>query len=185
MFLLISGTEVQKAQKFLQQRFLKDLFPKRKPWFDAPELPKFDRKLGIIQNAPLLSELDYTSCYEMMDQFPSEIQEISIKSVLNKTAQRETRVFVFKGPRGCGKTELMSRVCSYWARHYALREFTLLLYVNVWDVHQGCSLQDLIDRHFKGSTAFNEKICHWIREEKGNGIIFLLDGFCTHIQAVH
>ena len=157
---------------------MKVSFFERKLWSGAPKLSKFNRKFGIVQNAAVLAELDYTSCYEMMDQFPSEIQEISIKSVLNKIAQRETRVFVFKGPRGCGKTELMSRVCSYWARHYALREFTLLLYVNVWDVHQGCSLQNLIDRHFKGSTAFNEKICHWIKEEKGNGIIFLLDGFC-------
>ena len=173
-----SGTEVQEAQEILQNKFLKVSSSKRKLWSGAPKLSKFNRKFGIVQNAPLLSELDYTSCYEMMDQFPSEIQELSIKSVLNKVAQRETRVFVFKGPPGCGKTELMSRVCSYWARHYALRGFTLVLYVNVWDVHQGCSLQDLIDRHFKGSTAFNEKICHWIKEEKGNGLIFLLDGFC-------
>ena len=176
--LFTSGTEVQEAQEILRKKFLKVSFSKRKLWSGAPKLSKFNRTFGIVQNASLLSELDYTSCYEMIDQFPSEIQELSIKSMLNKVAQRETRVFVFKGPPGCGKTELISRVCSYWARHYALREFTLVLYVNVWDVHQGCSLQDLIDIHFKGSTAFSEKICHWIKEEKGNGIIFLLDGFC-------
>ena len=176
--LFTSGTEVQEAQEILRKKFLKVSFSKRKLWSGAPKLSKFNRKFGIVQNASLLAELDYTSCCEMMDQFPSEIQELSIKCMLNKIAQREARVFVFKGPPGCGKTELMSRVCSYWARHYALREFTLALYVNVWDVHQGCSLQDLIDRHFKGSTAFSKKICHWIKEEKGNGIIFLLDGFC-------
>ena len=169
---------MQKAQKFLQQRFLKDLFPKRKLWFGAPELPKFDRKLGIIQNAPILSELDYTSCYEMIDQFPSKIQELSMKSLLNKITQRESRVFIFKGPPGCGKTELMSRVCSYWAKHYALRQFSLVLYVNIWDLHRGCSLLDLIDRQFKGSTVSSEKLCRWIEEEKGYGILFILDGFC-------
>ena len=157
---------------------MKDSFSNRKLWSGAPKLSKFNRKLGIVQNAPLLSELEYTSCYEMMDQFPSEIQELSMKSMLNKITQRKSRVFIFKGPPGSGKTELMSRVCSYWARHYALREFTLVLYVNVWDVHQGCSLRDLIDRLFKGNAAFSEKISHWIKEEKGNGIIFLLDGFC-------
>ena len=172
------GTEVQEAQKVLQKKFLKDSFSKRKLWSGAPKLSKFNRKLGIVQRGSLLSELDYTSSYEMMGQFPSEIQELSMKFMLNKIAQRESRVFIFKGPPGCGKTELMSRVCSYWARHYALREFTLVLYVNVWDIHQGCSLQDLIDRHFKGNAAFSEKISHWIKEEKGNGIIFLLDGFC-------
>ena len=178
MFLLISGTEVQQAHKFLQQKFLKELFPKRKLWFGAPKLPKFDRRFGIIQNAPLLSELDYTSCYEMMDRFPSEIQELSMKSMLNKITLRESRVFMFKGPPGCGKSELISRVCSYWAKHYALRQFSLVLYVNIWDFHQGCSLRDLIYKQFKGSTVSSEKICRWIEEEKGNGILFILDGFC-------
>ena len=162
----------------MQQRFLKHSFPKRKLWIDAPKLPKFNRKFGIVQNAPLLSELDYTSCHEMMDQFASEIQELSMKSMLNKITQRQSRVFVFKGPPGCGKSELMSRVCSYWAKHYALRMFSLVLYVNIWDLHQRYSLQDLIDRQFKGSSTFHAKICQWIKEEKGNGVLFILDGFC-------
>ena len=138
----------------------------------------FNRRLGIVQNAPLLSELDYTSCYEMMDQFPSEIQEVSIKSVLNNISQRESRVFVFKGPPGCGKTELISRVCRYWSRHYTLRKFSLVLYINVWDFHQNCTLPDLIDRQFIGNTVSTENICCWIEENEGNEILFILDGFC-------
>ena len=153
-------------------------FSKRKLWFGAPKLPKFNRRLGIVQNVPLLSELDYTSCYEMMDQFPSEIQELSMKSVLNNMSQEESRVFVFKGPPGCGKTELISRVCRYWSRHYTLRKFSLVLYVNIWDFHHGYTLPNLIDRQFLGSTVSSEKICRWIEEEKGNGLLFILDGFC-------
>ena len=114
----------------------------------------------------------------MMDQFPSEIQKISMKSVLNKITQKETRVFIFKGPPGCGKTELMSRVCNYWARNYGLREYSLVLYVNIWDLNQDCSLQDLINRQFKGSNAISKRVYRWIQEEKGNGVLFLLDGFC-------
>ena len=131
-----------------------------------------------MQNVPLLSELDYTSCYEVMDQFPSEIQELSMKVVLNNISQGESRVFVFKGPPGCGKTELISRVCRYWSRHYTLRKFSLILYVNIWDFHQGYTLPNLIDRQFIGSTVSNEMICRWIEEEKGNRILFILDGFC-------
>ena len=151
---------------------------KRKLWFGAPKLPKFNRKFGIVQNAPALSEVDYTFCHEMMDQFPSEIQELSMKSLLNKITQKESRVFIFKGPPGCGKSELMSRLCSYWARQYALRAFSLVLCVNIWDLHQGCSLKDLIDRQFNGSSTLHAKICQWIEEENGNGVLFILDGFC-------
>jgi len=101
-----------------------------------------------------------------------------MKSMMSKIGQRESRIFVFKGPPGCGKTELMSRICRYWAKHYALRQFSLVLYVNIWDVHQGCTLQQLIEIQFKGSAVSSEKICRWIEEEKGNEILFLLDGFC-------
>ena len=131
-----------------------------------------------MKNVPLLSELDYTSCYEMMDQFPSAIQELSMKSMLNNISQRESRVFIFKGPPGCGKTELISRVCRYWSRHYTLRKFSLVLYVNIWDFHQDCTLPNLIDRQFIGSTVSTKKICRWIEEEEGNEILFILDGFC-------
>ena len=113
-----------------------------------------------------------------MDQFPSEIQELSMKSMLNKIAQRESRVFVVKGPPGCGKTELLSRLCRSWAKHYALRGFSLILYVNIWDLHQGCSIQELIDRQLKGSTVVSKTICRWIKAEKGKGVLFILDGFC-------
>ena len=107
---------------------------------------------------------------------------MSMKLVLNKITQRKNRVFVFEGPPGCGKTELMSRLCNYWARNYGLREFALVLYVNIWDLHQDCSLQDLINRQFKCNTAVSKRVYRWIQEEKGNGVLFLLDGFCCKYQ---
>ena len=175
MLLLYAGPEVQKAQESLQQSFLTETFSKRKLWFGAPKLSKFNRRLGIVQNAPLLSELDYTSCHEMIDQFPSGM---SMKSIMNKIAEREHRVFIFKGPPGCGKTELMSRICRYWAKRYALRQFFLILYVNIWDLHRGCTLLNLIEKQFKGSTVSSTKVCCWIEEEKGKEILVILDGFC-------
>ena len=74
VLLFTSGTEVREAQDILRKKFLKISFSKRKLWSGAPKLSKFNRKFGIVQNAPLLSELDYTSYYEMMTPFPSEIQ---------------------------------------------------------------------------------------------------------------
>ena len=140
------GIEIRKAQDVLQQKFRKDLISKKKLWCGAPKLSKFNRRFGIVKDAQLLSDVDYTCCYEMMNQFSSEIKELSMKAVLNMVTHRKWRVYIFKGPPGCGKTELISRVCDYWARHYALREFILVLYVNIWNLHRGFSLQDVIER---------------------------------------
>ena len=178
MFSPILGIEICKAQKVLQQNFMKDSISKKKLWSGAPKLSRFNRRFGIVKDAQLLCDVDYTCCYEMMNQFSSEIRELSMKSVLNMVTHGKWRVYIFKGPPGCGKTELISRVCDYWARHYALRGFVLVLYVNIWDLHRGFSLQDVIERQFKGSTVNNEEICRWIKKEKGHGVLFILDGFC-------
>ena len=178
VYCLILGVEIHKAQKFLQQNFMRDSISKKKLWCGAPRLSRFNRRFGIVKNAQLLSDVDYTCCYEMMNQFSSEIQELSMKSVLNMITHKKWRVYIFKGPPGCGKTEVISRMCDYWARHYALRNFILVLYVNIWDLHRDFSLQDLIDRQFKGSTVNNEEICRWITKGKGHRVLFILDGFC-------
>ena len=172
------GIEIRKAQDVLQQKFRKDLISKKKLWCGVTKLSKFNRRFGIVKDAQLLSDVDYTCCYEMMNQFSSEIKELSMKAVLNMVTHRKWRVYIFKGPPGCGKTELISRVCDYWARHYALREFILVLYVNIWNLHRGFSLQDVIERQFKDSTVNNEEICQWIKKKKGHGVLFILDGFC-------
>jgi len=101
-----------------------------------------------------------------------------MKAMLNKITKKESRVFIIKGPPGCGKTEVLSGLVSYWARHFALRDFHLVLYFNIWDLNQGCTLQDLIDGQFKDTSVSSEKVCRWIQEEKGHGVMFVLDGCC-------
>ena len=91
-FCLILGVEIHKAQKFLQQNFMRDSISKKKLWCGAPRLSRFNRRFGIVKNAQLLSDVDYTCCYEMMNQFSSEIQELSMKSVLNMITHKKWRV---------------------------------------------------------------------------------------------
>ena len=176
---LTPGTEIQirKAQGILRLKFLQDSFFKRKLWLGASNSIHFNRRFGMVQKVPFLSELDCTN-FEMIDRLPSEIQELSMKCMLNKITQRESRVFVLKGPKKCGKTELVSRICSYWAEHHALRKFTLVLYINVLDVQRGCSVQELVEKQFNCNADFSEKICCWIQDNEGNGLLFILDGFC-------
>ena len=101
-----------------------------------------------------------------MDQFSSdlEIQELSMKSnVKQDNTKRKFFFFNFKGPPACGKTELMSRVCSYWAKTYALRQFSLLLYVSNWDLQQSCTIRKFMDRQFKGSTVSSDNILKYLQ----------------------
>ena len=80
-------------------------------WTGAPELLWFDRKLGkVSEDAPhykLLKHIDYSSRFETVDQFSSEIETVSIKSFLNTVARKKGCTFLIKCPPGSGKTALL------------------------------------------------------------------------------
>ena len=75
-----------------------------------------------------LLALDYSSHIE---NFPSEVEDVSVKSFLNAVSQKKQRVFQLKGPHGSGKTVLLRRACSLWSRGLCWRKFTLVLWVDV------------------------------------------------------
>ena len=51
---------------------------------------EFDQRLGVLKKdaSRQLKLLDYSTCHETMDQFPSEIIPVSPKSLVNSVVTR-------------------------------------------------------------------------------------------------
>ena len=137
---------------------------------------EFTHNLGVIQDTELLQNLDYTSHYEMAEQYPSNMKAVTLKSFMNSISERKNRYFLIKGPPASGKTHLMNKVSVYWAKQYALRSFALLLNINIWEYPKCKSLYDLVRQCFVHLSSINE-LCDWIEEDEGNKVLFILDGF--------
>ena len=122
---------MQETRKLLQKVYLSE--ESRALWTGAPELLQFDRRLGrVIEDTDeRLRDIDYSSHFETLEHFSSEIETVSIKSFVNTVAKKKDRFFLIKGPPGSGRTVLLRRVCASWARGFCLRKFTLVLWLDV------------------------------------------------------
>ena len=114
---LHADAAVQETRKLLQEA---DLLQESQPlWPGAPALLQFDRRLRRITedtpNNEQLKDIDYCSQFEMLEQFSSEAETLSIKSFLNLVVQKKECLFFVKGPPGSGKSALLQRVCAFWA----------------------------------------------------------------------
>ena len=138
---------------------------------------EFTRSLGVVQDTDkLLQNLDYTCHHEMAEQYPSNTKTVTVKSFLNDVSERKNRYFLIKGPPASGKTHLMEKVSAYWAKQYALRNFALLLNINIREYPKCETLCGLIRQLFVQLPSTNE-ICRWIEEKEGDKVLFILEGF--------
>ena len=124
---------VQETRKLLQAAYLSK--QRQTLWTGVPELFQFDRMLGKITkdiDGPL-NHIDYSSQFETLEYFSSEIKTVSIKSFVNSVAlaKEQNRFFPIRGPPGSGKTELLRRLCVFWAKGFCLRKFVLLLWLDL------------------------------------------------------
>ena len=141
------------------------------------KVKEFTRSLGVVQDTDkLLQNLDYTCHYEMADHYPSNVKTVTVKSFLNNVSERKNRCFLIKGPPASGKTHLMKKVSTYWAKQYALRNFALLLNINVWEYRNCETLYDLIRQMFLHLPS-TDQVCKWIQEKDGDKVLFILNGF--------
>ena len=122
---------VQQTRKLLQEAYLSE--ESLPLWTGAPELFQFDRRLGRVteDTDERLRDIDYSSHFETLEHFSSEIETVSIKSFVNTVRKKEDRFFLIKGPPSSGKTALVRRVCASWARGFCLRKFTLVLWLEL------------------------------------------------------
>ena len=171
---------VQEIRKLLQEAYLSD---ESVPlWTGAPELLHFDRRLGRVtkDTDQRLRDIDYSSHFETLEHFSSEIETVSIKLFVNAVAiAKEKDHFLFiKGPPSSGKTALLRRVCAFWARGFCLRKFTLVLWLDL-KAHPSApsdvSLRTLLRYSLpQGSHLFS--IQQWLERHGAQDILIVIDG---------
>ena len=148
-------------------------------WRDIPNLMQFDQILGQLREnaSDQLIEVDCSTCYETMDQFPSEIIPFSVKSLVNDITHCTYPVFLIKGPPGMGKSHLMANLCRYWALGFGMREYTLVFRVNMAALQQPPkTVKDLL----RGVLPRSQNTAHlqrWIERRNGQGTVFILEGW--------
>ena len=140
-------------------------------WPGAPNLMEFNRSLAIVP----LEQCHYrASQYEFFIGPRKEL--ISVKNLLTRLSEaKKSATFVIMGPRGSGKTVLMKQVSTYWAKQYTLREFPLVLYINLKSSDPDATLQDIVQSQFPGVVT--ENVWQWIEQRKGKGVLFIMDGY--------
>ena len=166
---------MQETHKLLQKVYLSEESPAL--WTGTPEL---DRRLGRVteDTDKRLRDIDYSSRFETLENFSSEIEAVSVKSFVNAVGKKKDRFFLIKGPPGSGRTALLRRVCASWARGFCLRKFTLVLWLDLKahpSVPSDVSLRTLLCFSLpRGSHLDN--IQQWLERHGTQDILIVVDG---------
>jgi len=170
---------VQEARRLLQEAYLSQ--ESQSLWTGAPVLLQFGRRLGRVSEAvphhELLKDIDYSSQFETVDQFSSEIEIISIKSFLNAVAKKKGHTFFIKGHPGSGKTALLQRLCAFWARGFCLRRYTLVLWLDL-KAHPNppsrVSLRTLLS-YCLPQGSYLDSIQQWLDVHGAENVLMMID----------
>ena len=169
---------VQETRKLLQEAYLSE---ESVPlWTRAPELLQFDRRLGRVtkDTDERLTDIDYSSHFETLEHFSSEIETVSIKPFVNTVAKKKDRFFLIKGPPSSGRTVLLWRVCASWARGFCLRKFTLVLWLDVKahpSTPSDVSFRTLL-RYSLPQGSHLDSIQQWLERHGTQDILIVVDG---------
>ena len=173
---------MQETRKLLHKAYLsEESWPL---WTGAPELLQFDRRLGRVtkDTDERLRDINYSSWFETLEHFSSEIETVSIKSFVNTVAKKKDRFFLIKGPPNSGRTVLLRRVCASWARGFCLRKFTLVLWLDV-KAHPSApsdvSLRTLL-RYSLPQGSHLDRNQQWLERHGTQDILIVVDGVKGH-----
>ena len=169
---------MQETQKLLHKAYLSEgSWPL---WTGAPELLQFDRRLGRVtkDTDERLRDINYSSWFETLEHFSSEIETVSIKSFVNTVAKKKDCFFLIKGPPSSGRTVLLRRVCASWVRGFCLRKFTLVLWLDV-KAHPSApsdvSLRTLLHYSLPQGSHL-DSIQQWLERHGTQDILIVVDG---------
>ena len=127
-------------------------------------------------SSPMLQEYIDLTLREVSIVNPSDeanSRSIELHTVLNN--ENKILIILFEGVGGSGKTFLSRHICKEWASKKLLKQFRLLIHVQVKDpeIQSARCLSDIIP--YPDRNVCNE-IATTIYDQKGRGVCFLLDG---------
>ena len=169
---------LQETRMLLQKAYLSE--ESLPLWTGAPELLRFDRRLGRVTEGTdkRLRDINYSSHFETLEHFSSEIEAVSIKSFVNTVGKKKNRFFLIKGPPGSGRTALLRRVCVFWAQEFCLRKVTLVLWLDL-KAHptapSDVSLRGLLHYSLPQGSHL-DSIQQWLERHSTQDILILVDG---------
>ena len=100
---------------------------------------------------------------------------VELSTVLNKLSKNKCFIVLFEGVGGSGKTALSWHICRKWRKKELLKEFHLLIYVQVRNlqIQSGKDLSDIIPYPDK---IVCDEVARVIYDQNGKGVCILLDG---------
>ena len=149
-------------------------------WTGAPELLQFDRRLGKVteDTDERLRDINYSSHFETLEHFSSEIETVSIKSFVNTVGKKKDCFFLIKGPPQSGRTALLRRVCAFWAQGFCFRKFTLVLWLDL-KVHPSAPSSQSLGTLLCYSLPWGshlDTIQQWLERHGTQDVLVVVDG---------
>ena len=169
------------ASRWLKQQYL--AYDSWQQWRKVPNLIQFDQRLGELtpQASEQLKNVDYSNCYyDMQDEFPSSVIPVSVKALANACGSSDhpwssNLCILIKGAPGHGKSFLLSKLCQYWALGYGMRNITLMFWIDFSQFqNKRMTLNQLLSKLLPIET---QNISKWIMNQRGQGVVFILDGY--------
>ena len=172
---------------YLMDCYLKLSHPCREQWPTKGPLKAPTKFFDLILHEAPLTEVQYSSTSRLLSHDSrllshdsrllshDNFKSVTLTSTLTKSEESHRMLVYFEGIAGSGKTTLMWHACREWAEKSLLRQFYLLIHVqlNNPEVHSASCLPDIIPYPDK---MFRQEVATAIADRKGKDVCFLLDG---------
>ena len=106
----------------------------------------------------------------------TEYMKERVSVQLRDLFKEKQKIVLVEGAPGSGKSTLAWEICQKWKNGELFQKFGLVVFVELRDpsVHKAQSIADLLPA---GNTQERSEAAQWIKKCKGEGVLFVMDGW--------